>query len=47
VDRLYAMTAFIRVVDTGSFSAAARQLRIVQPAVSTLGRRLSGEWVDC
>jgi DNA-binding transcriptional LysR family regulator len=28
------MDAFIRVIDTGSFSAAARQLRIGQPAVS-------------
>src|ERR1700761_5228281 len=34
VDRLQAMATFIRVVDTGSFSAAARQLRIGQPAVS-------------
>jgi DNA-binding transcriptional LysR family regulator len=34
VDRLSAMEAFVRVVDTGSFSAAARQLRIGQPAVS-------------
>ncbi|HZZ09159.1 MAG TPA: LysR family transcriptional regulator, partial [Paraburkholderia sp.] len=28
------MEAFVRVVDTGSFSAAARQLRVGQPAVS-------------
>src|ERR1700744_4043621 len=34
VARLQAMTTFIRVVDTGSFSAAARQLHIGQPAVS-------------
>jgi DNA-binding transcriptional LysR family regulator len=34
VDRLSAMETFVRVVDTGSFSAAARQLRIGQPAVS-------------
>ena len=34
MDRLQAMATFIRVVDTGSFSAAARQLRIGQPAVS-------------
>jgi len=34
MDRLSAMETFIRVVDTGSFSAAARQLRIGQPAVS-------------
>jgi DNA-binding transcriptional LysR family regulator len=32
--RLAAMEAFVRVVDAGSFSAAARQLRIGQPAVS-------------
>ena len=34
MNRLAAMEAFVRVVDTGSFSAAARQLRIGQPAVS-------------
>lgn len=34
MDRLAAMQTFIRVVDTGSFSAAARQLNIGQPAVS-------------
>jgi DNA-binding transcriptional LysR family regulator len=34
MDRLVAMETFIRVVDTGSFSAAARQLRVGQPAVS-------------
>jgi len=34
VDRLAAMEAFIRVVDAGSFSGAAKQLRIGQPAVS-------------
>jgi DNA-binding transcriptional LysR family regulator len=34
VNRLAAMEAFVRVIDTGSFSAAARQLRIGQPAVS-------------
>jgi DNA-binding transcriptional LysR family regulator len=34
MDRLAAMETFVRVVDTGSFSAAARQLRIGQPAVS-------------
>jgi DNA-binding transcriptional LysR family regulator len=32
--RLHAMTAFVRVVETGSFSAAARRLGIGQPAVS-------------
>jgi DNA-binding transcriptional LysR family regulator len=34
MDRLAAMEAFIRVVETGSFSGAARHLRIGQPAVS-------------
>jgi len=34
MDRLAAMEAFIRVVDTGSFSTAAAQMRIGQPAVS-------------
>jgi DNA-binding transcriptional LysR family regulator len=34
MDRLAAMEAFVRVVDAGSFSAAAKQLRIGQPAVS-------------
>lgn len=34
MDRLAAMETFIRVIDTGSFSAAARQLGVGQPAVS-------------
>jgi DNA-binding transcriptional LysR family regulator len=34
VDRYQAMATFVRVVDTGSFSGAARQLRVGQPAVS-------------
>jgi DNA-binding transcriptional LysR family regulator len=34
MDRLAAMEAFVRVVDAGSFSAAAKQLHIGQPAVS-------------
>ena len=34
MDRLLAMATYVRVVDTGSFSAAARHLRIGQPAVS-------------
>lgn len=36
MDRLQAMATFTRVVDAGSFSAAARQLNIGQPAVSKL-----------
>lgn len=34
MDRFASMMAFVRVVETGSFSAAARLLRIGQPAVS-------------
>ena len=34
MNRLQAMTAFVRVVETGSFSGAARQLGVGQPAVS-------------
>lgn len=34
MDRLAAMEAFVRVIETGSFSAAAQQLRLGQPAVS-------------
>lgn len=34
MDRLAAMETFVRVVETGSFSAAARGLNIGQPAVS-------------
>lgn len=36
MNRLAAMDAFVRVVDTGSLTAAARQLRIGQPAVSKM-----------
>jgi DNA-binding transcriptional LysR family regulator len=34
MDRLTAMEALVRVVETGSFSAAAKLLRVGQPAVS-------------
>lgn len=34
MDRLQAMSAFVRVVDTGSFSEAARQIGVGQPAIS-------------
>jgi len=34
VDRYQAMATFVRVVETGSFSAAARHLNVGQPAVS-------------
>lgn len=34
MDRLGAMETFVYVVETGSFSAAARRLNVGQPAVS-------------
>jgi DNA-binding transcriptional LysR family regulator len=34
MDRLAAIETFVRVVDAGSFSSAAKQLRVGQPAVS-------------
>lgn len=34
MDRLVAMETFVRVLETGSFSEAARQLRLGQPAIS-------------
>jgi len=34
MNRLAAMETFLRVVETGSFSAAARDLKLGQPAVS-------------
>jgi DNA-binding transcriptional LysR family regulator len=40
MDRLSAMEAFVLVVDTGSFSAAARRLNVGQPAVSKLVAQL-------
>ncbi|MDT8872001.1 LysR family transcriptional regulator [Komagataeibacter rhaeticus] len=36
MDRLQAMTVFVRVVETGSFTAAARQMGMGQPAVSKI-----------
>lgn len=36
MDRLHAMEVFVRVVETGSFSAAARDLELGQPAVSKM-----------
>jgi DNA-binding transcriptional LysR family regulator len=42
MDRLAAMQTFVTVVETGSFSAAARQLRIGQPAVSKTVALLEG-----
>ena len=40
MDRLNAMTALVRVVEAGSFSAAAKQLNVGQPALSKLVRQL-------
>jgi DNA-binding transcriptional LysR family regulator len=42
MDRLAAMEAFVRVVDAGSFSGAAKQLRVGQPAVSKTVAQLEG-----
>jgi DNA-binding transcriptional LysR family regulator len=36
MNRLAVMEAFVRVIETGSFSAAARQLHLGQPAVSKM-----------
>ena len=44
MDRIGAMTTFVRVVELGSFSAAARALRIGQPAVSKLVAGLEREF---
>jgi DNA-binding transcriptional LysR family regulator len=44
VDRLAALEVFVRVVDTGSFSAVARHQRIGQPAVSKAVVQLE-EWL--
>ena len=40
MDRLRAMKGFIRVVEAGSFSAAAKQLNVGQPALSKLIKQL-------
>lgn len=40
MDRLLAMETFVKVVDTGSFSAAARHLRVGQPAISKMVNQL-------
>lgn len=44
MDRHLAMETFIRVVDTGSFSATARQMQIGQPAVSKAVAQLE-DWL--
>src|ERR1700738_656630 len=40
MDRLAAMEAFVLVVDTGSFSAAARRLNLHPPPISKLGAQV-------
>jgi DNA-binding transcriptional LysR family regulator len=42
MNRLQAMTAFVRVVETGSFSGAARQIGVGQPAISKTIAQLEG-----
>lgn len=42
MDRYQAMATFVRVVETGSFSAAARHLNVGQPAVSKTIAQLEG-----
>lgn len=44
MDRQLAMEAFVRVIDTGSFSNAAKQLQVGQPAVSKAISQLE-EWL--
>ncbi len=44
MDRLGAMETFVRVVETGSFSAAARDLKVGQPAVSKSVAHLEGRF---
>lgn len=34
MDRLAAMETFVRIIEAGSFSGAAKQLHVGQPAVS-------------
>jgi DNA-binding transcriptional LysR family regulator len=40
MNRLAALDAFVRVVDTGSFTGAARQMRVGQPAISKIVAQL-------
>jgi DNA-binding transcriptional LysR family regulator len=42
MDRLASMETFVRVVEMGSFSGAARQLRVGQPVVSKSIAQLEG-----
>lgn len=43
MDRFQAMATFVRVIDTGSFSAAARQGNVGQPAVSKMIAQLEDQ----
>ena len=43
MDRFHAMATFVRVIDTGSFSAAARQGNVGQPAVSKMIAQLEDQ----
>ena len=45
MDRYYAMATFVKVVDTGSFSVAARQLGVGQPTVSKTIAQLE-DWLQ-
>src|SRR5207245_4678836 len=44
MDRLVAMETFVRVIEAGSFSSAAKQLRVGQPAVSKTVAQLE-DWL--
>jgi DNA-binding transcriptional LysR family regulator len=44
MDRQLAMEAFVHVIDTGSFSGAARQMQVGQPAVSKAIAQLE-DWI--
>jgi DNA-binding transcriptional LysR family regulator len=44
MDRLAAMETFVRIVEAGSFSAAARALNVGQPAVSKTVAHLEEHW---
>lgn len=43
MNRLAAMDAFVRVVDTGSFTGAAKQLHVGQPAVSKMVTQMEAQ----
>jgi hypothetical protein len=47
MDRFAAMEAFVRVVEAGSFSGAAKQQRLGQPAVSKTRSSRTGSARGC